>query len=571
MIAERIFLGAFLFAAMLPGCSPSEDDPRSCLNDFDCLFNEICEGASGGAEGACATAATDATRVFGATTLDFAAGDEVFLLGVYSVPTGASVPVDTASFTLTDAGATARVSSALPLKVAARPDPSAVARSRFDAVRWQRVHERGAEFASSPGTVSRAALQAATCPECDADTMCWGGECVAQATLTFTDGSSAIDCILADVVDAGGQQINVLVDEAIAGQAAAAVSVVESFGTTLAAEQTLLGVSDEVATLDRNGDGRLTVVFTNYEAGDVTTDVVGFFDDQDFLAAGTSGATGNEADLLWVRMPGASNSAGPVTDLLAVGTLAHEYVHLASYATRVAAHPSAPRQEVLWLDEGIAHLVEDLTGWGPSNVGAVWVALSEWPTAAFATSEDSVAQRGQAYLLLRHLVDQAAADAGAANAASTATANAAATLVGGLLAESAQGFEHARLRDAGAEGLWHWLQAVYASGRDGVLPAAEAYNYLPVAASATTDNMMGIATTGTFSSARGVDDVLLDGPTMGDGSTDEIFVGSGSVDSVVTLSGSVLFLVQASTPGVVELRAEGPAHVDLQLRAVQVE
>ncbi len=564
----RVLLCAGIGA--LVGCDTGTGEPQSCVEDFDCPLGEVCEGATADASGSCASAPADAERTFGAASLEFVSGNEAFLLGVYSVPTGAAAVTDTATFSVSSAGATARVTAISPLRSMVRPDPTWAARSKFDAARWQRMHQRSGAALAQAGNVSQAALQQAACPACDADTMCWRHECVAQVTLTFTDGASPIHCNLERVIDAAGQAINVLVDEDLAADAALAIGAVEAFAATLADEQHLLGVNNQVATLDRDGDGRLTVVFTNYAAGDVTTDVVGFFDDQDFLAAGASGATGNEADLLWVRMPGASNSAGLITEPLAVGTLAHEYVHLASYATRVWGRSVAAPAELLWLDEGVAHLTEDLAGWGPSNVGAVAVALDAWPTAAFATGEDSVAQRGEAYLLLRHLVDEAARAAGATGAADAATTAAATTLVSGLLADPAVGFDHPVLRDAGADGVWRWLQAVYATGRDDVLSAATAHNYLSVE-SAITGNLVGIATTGTFSSARGTDDVTLYGPRMGDGSTDEILVGDAPLESVVAHSGSVLFLVRASAPGTVELRGRGSAQVDLHLRAVQVQ
>ena len=88
-----------------------------------------------------------------------------------------------------------------------------------------------------------------------------------------------------------------------------------------------------------------------------------------------------------------------------VATLAHEYSHLASFATRVSGQGASATQEALWLDEGMAHVVEDLLGWGASNVNAVEQALSNWADTALAGPLDDVANRGMAYLFLRHLID----------------------------------------------------------------------------------------------------------------------------------------------------------------------
>ena len=68
------------------------------------------------------------------------------------------------------------------------------------------------------------------------------------------------------------------------------------------------------------------------------------------------------------------------------GTLAHEYTHLVSYAVRVQGRPSDPKPEVLWLDEGIAHLMEDLSGWNGSNYDTIEVALGDpgaWVESGF--------------------------------------------------------------------------------------------------------------------------------------------------------------------------------------------
>ena len=94
----------------------------------------------------------------------------------------------------------------------------------------------------------------------------------------------------------------------------------------------------------------MTVVFTDQEdvAAGVTSDIVGFFTFKDFLSAADGEASGNESDLLWLRVP--QDGAGIP---LAVGTLAHEYTHLASYALRVHARNSMALRESLWLDEGL--------------------------------------------------------------------------------------------------------------------------------------------------------------------------------------------------------------------------
>ena len=123
-----------------------------------------------------------------------------------------------------------------------------------------------------------------------------------------------------------------------------------------------------------------------------------------------------------------------------------------------------------------------------------------------ALDDDPVVQRGQAYLLLRHMIDRA----GQTNAAAPSTMTAARQLVTTLLTEERRGYEHAAFADVD---LSRWLLAVYATGRDDLLATAHASDYLATGTHSTTFQTVGISTHGSFDEARGTP-VDLDGPSF---------------------------------------------------------
>lgn len=355
---------------------------------------------------------------------------------------------------------------------------------------------------------------------CTATQMCWKGACVSTGiSVAFPERDTAVTCDLVQVVQQGNVVLNVLLDRDLntPTNRTAVVHVAENFASTLPTEWQILNQDGHTGVMDHDGDGRLTLIFTNAVSTNIPVSVVGFFDFRDFLPTGNGSepvetrATGNEADVLWLRMPGTNQ----ITDVTASGTLAHEYTHLVSYARRVQARGANAQREVLWLDEGIAHTMEDLTGWGPSNVNNVAVALEAWAEGPFAGPDDTNAQRGRAYLLLRHIIDGRARDC-ADTAASDAVIAEARLVIGGLIDEASRGYQHTVFQNLGADGVWEWLMGVYATGNAAVTFApAHRFDYLAMGTSAITGHRMGINPRGSVVNDVGTT-LSLSGPATED-------------------------------------------------------
>ena len=552
-------------ALSLAACTKKGD----CQEDFDCTVGQVCQGATTSDPGTCTAAAPGATRTFGKVSLDFSGGDETYLLSVVSIPAGAeAITTSETSFSLASGGGTGTAAlRALLLAPSAQPLAPADARFAFDAARHARIAEIAQDYSQSGAyrgqiaALQAAALTTAACGDCGSNAMCWQGQCTADVTVNFINASTPVTGQLAGVVDTGPTPINVVVDTANASAATAAVGVVQDFAKTFATELGILGLTNgHSGPLDRDGDGRLTVVFTNKTVGTVDTGIVGLFDPDDFVPASDSKATGNEADILWARIPNSSNSTGAITPELLTGTLAHEYTHLASYAVRVQARLPQARQEVYWLDEGLAHSMEDLTGWGGSNIGMVALALSGWNDGTLALNFASLTEtrereeRGKACLFVRHFIDRSGSTA----------------LVADLLNEEATGLEHSAFVQGGPDAWWQWQLATYATGNTDIPQAqsgAHAYDYSPLTTSSLTGNKVGIDPHGSYVDARNAT-VDLTGPETG--LVDSANSLSGLADSTIMSSGTLLYEVSGGT-GIVELRGTATADADLHVAATRVK
>lgn len=570
-------------------CTPVEEDATdgTCKKDFDCPVNQLCQGATAEAEGTCGAASATATRNFGEASLSFATGNEVYLLAVYDVPTAeASSSESPAPFVLKNAGGPA---GALRLSPARLPADTLAAERRFLEARIELERQRRADLDVLAGEVreGRASLvknvttkAASSCSApCSNTQMCWKGACTATPSVKFATGST-VTCNVVGTVVEGSLEVKVLVDAADSTSTPNALATAEDFAAAAKEVLYLMGLDQgHTGKLDLDQSGGMAVVFSEKLSTIGSGDVVGYFDFKDMLPATNSQATGNESDVLWARAPDADTMAScrpsgcdTITPELAVATLAHEYQHLANFAKRALEDGgSLDQREVLWLDEGLAHLTEDLVGWGASNLGAVAVALDNWPAGTLASGTDTVEQRGKAYLFLRHLVDQKARGAGASTASGSQVRTAARELITSLLTSSETGFDHAALRTNAASTLWKSLLGVYATGNADVTDAtAKTSNFLTVASSAVPNQQLGINPRGEVVTARGAE-LQLAGPTLGDGSVDELTNFNPAVESEIPPSGSLLFEVRADAAGTVVVGGEGPAALDLKLSAQRVQ
>jgi|GEM_PF-1443794 len=168
--------------------------------------------------------------------------------------------------------------------------------------------------------------------------------------------------------------------------------------------------------------------------------VGGFFMSRDLLSAGSC-STSNVGEMLYMLMADPTGSInGNVRDVVVVkeqtlGTLAHEIEHLINASRRMYVNTPFVELEEVWLDEGLAHISEELVFYEAadlsprSNIGvaeltgdfdnldaffryeeANFAKLRQWllaPQASgFSQDDDDTATRGEAWALLRYASDR---------------------------------------------------------------------------------------------------------------------------------------------------------------------
>lgn len=165
---------------------------------------------------------------------------------------------------------------------------------------------------------------------------------------------------------------------------------------------------------DVDGDGRFTVLMSGWLArlGGGRHAVDGFVRGAD-LDAGLPAPFSNHCDMMYL-----SSTLGPGPHLRTV--LAHEYTHAVTFTAKALAadpdgpsRPAAPEEEG-WLDEALAHLVEDLHGFSRSNLDYRVSAFLSQPERYRLVVDDYYAadlfrshgNRGGTYLFLRWCADR---------------------------------------------------------------------------------------------------------------------------------------------------------------------
>ena len=199
---------------------------------------------------------------------------------------------------------------------------------------------------------------------------------------------------------------------------------------------------------DIDGNGRVVIFFTS-TVNDLTPKtstsyVAGFFFSRDlFPTVATTNfdacAGSNMGEMFYVMVPdptrgGSFSKTNVITEV--TGTLAHEYQHLINASRRMYVNTAAQDFEVTWLDEGLAHVAEELlfykeSGLSPRQDIASSTIRSSTPTVNafnnYASSNfgryeeylknptgysvyadnDSLATRGATWSFLRYAADRA--------------------------------------------------------------------------------------------------------------------------------------------------------------------
>lgn len=169
---------------------------------------------------------------------------------------------------------------------------------------------------------------------------------------------------------------------------------------------------------DVNGDGKVillvTPVVNRLQEGSCSPNpcacgfIAGFFNPRDLYGSPPvpSGTT-NHAEVLYLLAAdptGVWDCQFPVAATAAenLGTIPHEHEHLTSFSYRLLHGGPA---QVRWLEEGMAHMAEDLNGDNSSNINRGELYRQD-PGAISLEGDDTLEQRGGIYLMLRLITDR---------------------------------------------------------------------------------------------------------------------------------------------------------------------
>jgi hypothetical protein len=218
-----------------------------------------------------------------------------------------------------------------------------------------------------------------------------------------------------------------------------------SFGTQFDTLINPLDVQNFGSPTDIDHNGKIVMIFTK-EVNKLTQRgangvVGGFFFDRDLFPTTAQPGfeacpTSNFGEMFYLLVPDPNavfSDKRALTDIVALtpGTLAHEYQHLINAGRRLYVNTTADYPEVVWLNEGLSHIAEELlfykaTGLAPrqnidlnvargvptqfsnfqgSNFGRYDEFLSKPAQTSPYADNDDLNTRGATWNLLRYLAD----------------------------------------------------------------------------------------------------------------------------------------------------------------------
>ena len=142
--------------------------------------------------------------------------------------------------------------------------------------------------------------------------------------------------------------------------------------------------------------------------------IAGYFLANDLLPQLLDSRRSNGMEIFYTMVPDPSSLYGnlfPKDKTLPVieGVLAHEFLHMILFNYRVLIYGHgylADYMEQLWLDEGLAHIAEDLNGYKSSNIARANLFLEDPGDVTLIYGGDALEERGASFLFLRLLGDR---------------------------------------------------------------------------------------------------------------------------------------------------------------------
>jgi len=154
---------------------------------------------------------------------------------------------------------------------------------------------------------------------------------------------------------------------------------------------------------DVDGDPKITILFTpqvNLQK------LAGFFYPHDLYDRPFS----NQREMFYLRVPDEEKSFDDLRAKLKA-VLAHEFQHMINFNEHVFVRGQSVG-EVLWLNEALSHVAQDIAGYPETNVQFVkdYLDAPQDSSVARPTRDADEPERGAEYLFLRYVVDQRGVD-----------------------------------------------------------------------------------------------------------------------------------------------------------------
>ncbi len=171
---------------------------------------------------------------------------------------------------------------------------------------------------------------------------------------------------------------------------------------------------------DINHDGKVVILLTPVvneltpSGGSTPGYIAGFFMPGDLLPAYVPTGASNGMEIYYSMVPDPTGLYGNVhpkdeaLDVI-VGVIAHEFEHMIMFNYRVLIFGngySGAYMAELWVDEGLAHIAEDLNGHDGSNISRANLFLNDPGNVTLIHGGDDLEERGASFLFFRYLGDR---------------------------------------------------------------------------------------------------------------------------------------------------------------------
>jgi len=142
--------------------------------------------------------------------------------------------------------------------------------------------------------------------------------------------------------------------------------------------------------------------------------IAGYFLANDLLPELLDSRLTNAREIFYAMIPDPTGQFGNVfpkdrTLPIIEGVLAHEFLHMILFNYRVLIYGQgylADYMEDLWLEEGLAHIAENLNGYESSNIARANRYLVDPGDVTLIYGGDGLEERGASFLFLCHLGDR---------------------------------------------------------------------------------------------------------------------------------------------------------------------